>query len=107
MDAAVVELNTLADTIGPTTEHHDFFLIGWLRFALFAVGGIHISGVGRELRRAGVHPFKDWTDIGSVSLGADCSLSCFEQLCQTAVRKAFAFKSAQLSRRNFVERSSF
>ena len=81
MDAAVVELNTLADTVGTTTEHHDFFLIGGLRFALFAVGGVHISGIGRELRRAGVHPLEYWADIGSVSLGAHSRLCCFEQLC--------------------------
>ena len=80
MDTAVVELNTLTNTVGTTAEHHDFFLIGGLRFALFAIGGVHISGVGRKLRRAGVHPFEYWTNIGSVSLGADCGLSRFQQL---------------------------
>ena len=107
MDTAVVKLDALADTVGSATEHHDFFLIGRLRFALVTVGGIHVGGVGRKLRRAGVHPLEDWADIGRVSLGANCSLSCFEQLGQTAVRKAFALEGAQLKRRNFVEGSRF
>ena len=81
MDAAVVELNTLTNAVGPTTEHHDFFLIRGLRFALFAIGGVHICGVSRKLRRAGIHTLENWAYIGSVSLGAHSRLCCFEQLC--------------------------
>ena len=81
MDTAVVELNALTNPIGPTTEHHDFFLISGLRFALFAIGGVHISGVSRKLRRAGIHTLENWADVGSVSLGSDSRLCCFEQLC--------------------------
>ena len=81
MDAAVVELNSLANPIGSATEHHDFFLISGLRFALFAIGGVHISGVSRKLCRAGIHTLENWAYVGSVSLGAHSRLCCFEQLC--------------------------
>ena len=80
MHAAVVKLNALPDTVRSAAEHHDFFLISGLRFALFAVGGVHICGVSRKLRRAGIHPLENWANIGSVSLGSDSRLCCFEQL---------------------------
>ena len=45
MDAAVVELDALADAVRAAAEHHDLLLIGRLRLALFLVGRVHVGGV--------------------------------------------------------------
>ncbi|COW71605.1 Uncharacterised protein [Mycobacterium tuberculosis] len=60
MYAAVVELDTLADPIGPRTEDQHlgpFGLRGHLCFGggVELVAAVVVGGLGFELRRAGVH----------------------------------------------------
>ena len=61
--AAVVELDALADAVGPAAQHHDFLAAGRPRLALLLVGRIHVGGAGGELRRAGIHALVHRPDI--------------------------------------------
>ncbi len=58
MDAAIVELDTLADPIRPAAEDHDFLALGAFGFVLAFVGGIKIGRERLELRAAGVDRIK-------------------------------------------------
>ncbi len=59
MDAAVVELDALADAVGAAAQHHDFGAVGRFGLALFLIGGIQIGGAGGEFGGAGIHPLVD------------------------------------------------
>ena len=69
--AAVVELDALADAVGPAAEHHDLLLVGRLGLALVLVGRVHVGGVGRELGRAGVDALVDRAHAQGAALLAD------------------------------------
>ena len=55
MDAAVVELDALADAVRAAPEDHDFLAVVVAHFVLDAVGGVVVRREGLELGRAGVH----------------------------------------------------
>ena len=55
MDAAVVELDALADAVRAATEDHDFLAVVVAHFVLDAVGGVVVRREGLELGSAGVH----------------------------------------------------
>ncbi|MNQ47523.1 hypothetical protein D3C85_613680 [compost metagenome] len=95
MDAAIVKLDTLADTVRATAQHHDLFLVGRVRFALFVVRGIHVRRVGRELGRAGVDALVDRTDVQRMALLAHGRVRRLQQKAQAAVREALLFQLVQ------------
>ena len=55
--AAVIKLNSLPDTIRPTSQDNDFFLFSRSRLVFVFVRGIEIWRVALEFRSAGVHAF--------------------------------------------------
>ena len=59
MDAAVVELNALADAVRPCSQNDDFGLLGGQHLIGVFTGGIVIRGESFELRPAGVHCLVD------------------------------------------------
>jgi len=89
----------LADPVRTTAEHHDLFLVGRLRFALFLVGRIHIGGVGGKFSRAGVHALVDRADIESVTRFAHGVLIATKQTSQTTIRETLALELAEFRRR--------
>ena len=71
VDAAVVELDALADAIRPAAENHDLaFRVGAI-LVLVAVGGVVIRRVSFEFRRAGVDEAIGGDDAGGDALRAD------------------------------------
>ena len=57
--AAVVELNSLPDAVGPAAENDDFLLVGRRRFVFVFVGRVEIRREALEFRGAGVHALVD------------------------------------------------
>src|SRR6185312_17547176 len=55
MTTAIIELNSLPDTVWPTAKNDDFLAIGWRRLVLFFVSGIEVWRVAFEFRRARIH----------------------------------------------------
>ena len=55
MDAAVVELDALADAVRAAPEDHDFLAVVVAHLVLDAVGGVVVRREGLELGGAGVH----------------------------------------------------
>ena len=74
MDAAVVELDALADPVRPTAQDDGLGLIGHLGLVLGRVGAVHVGRVRLELGRAGVDPVVDRHDAERLSFGADVHL---------------------------------
>ena len=58
MHAAVIELDALADAIGPAAENHDFLALRRLRLIFAFVSRIEIRGKRFELGAAGIHRTK-------------------------------------------------
>ena len=91
VDAAVVKLDALADTVGATADDDDFFLVGDADFVLSRRDGIRDSGFGiradgaaacfvrrvvvrrdgGELGGAGVDELVDGVDAQALAVGAD------------------------------------
>jgi len=96
MDAAVVELYALADTVWATAEHHDFVAVnGRVGFALVFISGVHVGGVGSEFRRAGIHALVDRVQVILVAQLADFRFAHASQLRQTRIGKAFTLELTQ------------
>ena len=93
---AVVEFDTLTDTVRAAAENHDFFTVGRrIRFALFFISGVHVSGVGGKLCRTGIHALVDRVQVILVTQLTDFRFAHARQFCQTRIGKAFAFQLAQ------------
>ena len=101
MAAAVVELDALADAVGPAAEDHHPLPARLLRrhFVFVLVGRIVIGGVGLELRGAGVDRFEGGHDAAALAIGADVHLRGVPDGGQLAVGKAGLLGLAQLARR--------
>ena len=67
MNAAIVELDALADAVGAAAQHHDLLAVGGPGLALLLVGRVHVGGVGGELAGAGVDPLVDRADAEGVA----------------------------------------
>src|SRR5471032_1964206 len=93
--AAIVELDTLADTVRATAQYHDLFLVGRIRFALFVIRGIHVCRVGREFSRASIDALVDRADVQGVALLTHGSIRRLQQEAQTAVRETFLLQLVQ------------
>src|SRR5690606_7891288 len=52
--AAIIEFDTLADTIRATTDNQNLLLIAWVSFTLFLIGRVHISSRSGKLGRASI-----------------------------------------------------
>ncbi len=72
VDAAVVELDALADAVRPAAEDHDLAFRVGATLVLVAVGGVVVRRVGFEFRRAGVDEA-----IGGDDAGGDASRANF------------------------------
>ena len=85
VDATVVKLDTLTDTVRATTQHHDLFLVGRCGFAFLVIAGIHVSGVGSEFSRAGIHALVNRTHASSVASTAHGVLVSPQQRTDAAI----------------------
>ena len=98
MHAAVVKLDALPDAIGPTAQHHDFFVAGGFGFTLATlgfIGRIQISGVGFEFSRAGIHTLVNRAHTQRDALFANRGVGGFELPGEPAIRKAFLLERTQ------------
>ena len=95
MYAAVVEFDTLTDTVRAAAEDHDFVTVRWVGFALFFISGVHISGVGGKFCRTGIHALVNRVQVILVTQLTDFCFAYTCQFCQTRIGKAFAFQLAQ------------
>ena len=71
MDAGIVELDPLADTVRPGAKDNDALLFGHARFIEIAVAGIEVGGGRFKLTRAGIDQAKDRDDAQLLAQGAD------------------------------------
>ena len=71
VDAAVVELDALADAVRAAAEDDDFLFVRLAGFVFVAVGGVEIRRVGLELGGAGVDEAVAGDDAFRFALGAD------------------------------------
>ncbi len=96
VDAAVVELDALADAVRAAPEDHDFLAVVVAHFVLDAVGGVVVRREGLELGGAGVHEAVGGDDAGGF---AGCANVLFGFPClmrNLAVREAELFGAAEV-----------
>ena len=93
MYTAIVKLDTLTNAVGTATQDHDLVTPGRIGLALFLIGRVHISRIGRKLGRTGIHPLVDRENIQLVALTTQTLLTDGQQLGQTGIRKALALEA--------------
>ncbi|MNZ46966.1 hypothetical protein D3C78_646680 [compost metagenome] len=92
MHAAVVELDTLADTVRTAAKDHDLVAAGRIGLALFLIGRVHVGGVGGEFGGAGVHTLVHRHDLELVAMVTQVLLGDTEQLGQACIGEALALE---------------
>src|SRR5207245_2221316 len=71
---AVVELDALADAVGPGAEDDHLAAVGGRDLVLLLVGRVEVRRVGHELGRAGVHRLEGRGDAVPLAERADLQL---------------------------------
>ena len=92
VDAAVVELDALADAVGAAAEHHDLLPRTGRRFAFVFVGGVEVGGGGRELGGAGVYALEHRPHASSQPRLAHIVFGGAEQRGQPGIGEAVALQ---------------
>jgi hypothetical protein len=95
VDAAVVELDALADAVGAAAEDDHLARVGRVRLALVLVGRVEVRRVRLELGGAGVDPLVDRDDARGLARGADLALGGAGQGRDAPVRQPAALVAAQ------------
>ena len=103
MHAAVVEFDSLADTVGSAAKNHHLGAIVRRRFVLALVGRIEVGREGLEFRAAGVDRFEHRHDRGLAPLERHRGFVEARELGDSAIRKAALLGLAQQRR---VERTA-
>ena len=90
VDAAVVELDALADAVRSAAEDHDLLFLAGAGLVFVAVGGIVIGRVGLELRGAGVDEAVGGEDARGLAGGADLRLGAVGERWRAGGRRSRA-----------------
>ena len=88
MDAAVIELDPLADPVGAPADDDHLPFCRRTGFVLRLIGGVVVRGVGLEFRRAGVDELVDGDDPGIVTAATDLLLREVPEIAEGAVGEA-------------------
>ena len=89
MNAAIIKLDTLTDTVGATAQNHDLAAIRRINFRFFLVGRIHVSGIRREFACAGIHAFVDRTNSEFVTTSTNLVFLDLQKLSNATIGEAF------------------
>mmetsp|Transcript_23416 Transcript_23416/g.41618 ORF Transcript_23416/g.41618 Transcript_23416/m.41618 type:complete len:410 (-) Transcript_23416:1258-2487(-) len=103
MAAAVVELNTLANTVGTTAKDQDLAAGGGTALRGTIIGGVHVGGVGLELGGAGIDALEGGNDIQGVTTLANLLRSGAGVTGNLAVTEALLLETAELLKGQLVE----
>src|SRR5664280_844047 len=108
MAAAVVELNSLPDAIGPAAEDDDLLAIRRRSFVFFFVGRIEIRRETFELGGASVHPFVHRSNPAGMPLfvyevGCAATVLHFPKMRQPFIGESHALEIAQFFVANVID----
>ena len=99
MDAAIVELDALADPVGPAAQDHDLaapggsaLVLGPLAEEARLVAAVHIRRAGLELGGAGVDPLVDRADAQPGTAAAHLGLRQSGQTSEPRIREALGLE---------------
>src|SRR5690606_11205833 len=93
MHAAIIELDTLADTVRATTQHQNLVARADIGFALFLVGRVHVGRAGRKFRRAGIDALVDRTNAKLVTTATQFLFADRQQYREPFVGETLAFQT--------------
>ena len=91
MAAAVVELNTLADAVGTTSEDKNLLLIGGINFIVTIIGRVHVRSRSLELGSASINTLHGRGNSKRDSRLANLTLGDFECTCDLDIAETAAF----------------
>src|SRR6516225_599632 len=95
MAAAVIELDSLPDTVRSAAQNHDFLLLCRLGFVLFFVGRVHVRSERFELGRTGVYTLKNRSNVVTRALQTNHSRRGLPDLRQLLVAGTDALRFPQ------------
>src|SRR4051812_27170974 len=108
MHAAVVELDTLADAIGPATQNHDLGSGRCDRLVLSPIAAVKVGSLGFELGGAGVHGVKGRLNAQGLANLADLLFVYPSNRRNGAVGESHGLPGLELSlRRRPLARAAF
>ena len=102
MDAAIIELDPLADPIGSAPQHRDLAPVRDIGLAFRRpdpvpfVGAVHVGRPAAELRRAGIDALYRGRDPGGSPEGPDPGLAAAGQGCDARIRQARLLEGQQV-----------
>src|SRR5439155_3336525 len=92
VDAAIIELDALADAIRTRAENHDLGFVSWLRLVFLFVGRIEIRRVRLELSAARVDALINWNQPERLAVRAHFVFGAFGQVSETTIRESCFFE---------------
>ena len=95
MDTAIIELNALADAIGPTPQHNDLFPVGGCGLAFLLVGGVKVRRGRGKFRSARIDALVNGAYPQLVAYRANFRLTAVQQLRQPGIGETFALQGKQ------------
>ena len=93
--AAIIKLNSLADTVRPAAQDHDLAFAALTVLVLVAISRVVIRRVSFEFRRAGIDKPIGRNDVCGFSFGANLVFGCAACDRQLSIRKAKFFRAKQ------------
>src|SRR5450830_1311881 len=102
--AAVVELDALADAVGPRTEDDHAFALAGLGLVLLFVGRVEVRGLGLELGGARIDRLVHRQHVVLDAQGPDLALAAAGELAEPLVAEAVALHAPQQLRRELRRR---
>jgi hypothetical protein len=92
---AVIEFNSLPDTIRAAAENHNFWALLHVGFVFVFVSGIHVRRERFKFSGAGIHAFENGSDAVARALETHRSGRTFPDLRELFVTRAVTFHFAQ------------
>ena len=99
LHAAVVELHTLADAVGPRAEDEHLLARVGAHLVLVLVRRVQVRRVGLELGSAGIHPLEDRVQVLRLALPGHLLLGLARELRDALVGEAEPLPPLQLRQR--------
>ena len=96
MDAAIVELDTLADTVRTAAQHHHLLPVIRIGLTRAVVGGVEVSGRGLEFRGARINALIGGVQLHHPAVRTHFVLRHVEKLRKTAVGEALLLEEEEL-----------
>ncbi len=107
VNAAVIEFDTLSDSVRTAAEHHDLAAVCRIRFIFFLVSGVHVSGIRREFSGTSINSLVYRANAQRMTIVSDIIFFNIKKLSQSSVRESFSLQEVHFVFGDLIQRSFF